>query len=90
MDKLFQYSASRINAGTARETFLFNQLRQGYPVAYTDKGDFLVANKFTIEAGGKQKSLKQIADVENAFIAADNIEFASRNKIPLWLFGFLY
>jgi hypothetical protein len=87
---MYALSHTQVNAGTARETFLFNQLRQGYPVTYTDKGDFLVANKYTIEAGGKQKSLKQIADVENAFIAADNIEFANRNKIPLWLFGFLY
>ena len=26
----------------------------------------------------------------NAYIAADNIEYALGNKIPLWLFGFLY
>jgi hypothetical protein len=26
----------------------------------------------------------------NAFIAADNIEYGYKNKIPLWLFGFLY
>ena len=33
---------------------------------------------------------EQIASAENAFIAADNIEYALGNKIPLWLFGFLY
>ena len=33
---------------------------------------------------------KQIAGKENAYIAADNIEYALGNKIPLWLFGFLY
>ena len=26
----------------------------------------------------------------DSFIAADNIEYALGNKIPLWLFGFLY
>lgn len=36
------------------------------------------------------KDGKQIADVPNAFIAADGIEYALGNKIPLWLFGFLY
>ena len=29
-------------------------------------------------------------DVPNAFIAADGIEYALGNKVPLWLFGFLY
>lgn len=87
---MYALSHTRINPGTARETFLYNQLKQQYPVAYTGKGDFLVDNKYTIEAGGKHKTQKQIASVENAFIAADNIEFASQNKIPLWLFGFLY
>ncbi|MDP3433546.1 MAG: AAA family ATPase, partial [Bacteroidota bacterium] len=42
------------------------------------------------EIGGKNKTRKQIAGIENSYIAADNIEFAYQNKIPLWLFGFLY
>jgi len=49
-----------------------------------------VDNKYTIEVGGLNKKRKQIEGVDNAFIAADNIEFAHMNKIPLWLFGFLY
>jgi len=63
---------------------------ENYGVVYTNKGDFLVDNKYTIEVGGKGKTKKQIVDVENAFIAADNIEYAHLNIIPLWLFGFLY
>ena len=38
----------------------------------------------------QSKDGKQIADTINAYIAADNIEYALGNKIPLWLFGFLY
>lgn len=87
---MYALSHTQVNAGTARETFLFNQLKQGNQVNYTDKGDFRVANKYTLEVGGKQKTQRQIAGLENAFIAADNIEFANQNKIPLWLFGFLY
>jgi uncharacterized protein len=49
-----------------------------------------VDKKYTLEVGGKNKPNKQIAGLENAFIAADNIEYSSLNKIPLWLFGFLY
>lgn len=28
--------------------------------------------------------------IPDAYIAADNVEYGSYNKIPLWLFGFLY
>ena len=87
---MYALSHTQVNPGTARETFLYNQLRQKNPVFYTEKGDFLVDEKYTIEAGGKNKTRKQITDVPNAFIAADNIEFAIQNNIPLWLFGFLY
>ena len=44
----------------------------------------------SIEVGGKSKEGKQIAGIENAFIASDDIEYAYGNKIPLWTFGFLY
>ena len=46
--------------------------------------------KYLFEVGGKSKNQKQIAGIENSFIAADDIEFGFENKIPLWLFGFLY
>ncbi len=87
---IFALSDTQVNAGTTRETFLYNQLRESHTVSYTEKGDFRVANKYSIEVGGKHKTPKQMTGVENAFIAADNIEFAYQNKIPLWLFGFLY
>lgn len=44
----------------------------------------------SIEVGGKSKEGKQIAGIENAFLASDDIEYAYGNKIPLWAFGFLY
>jgi hypothetical protein len=50
----------------------------------------LVNQKFIFEIGGKNKTYKQIANIENSFIAADNIEIGYKNTIPLWLFGFLY
>jgi len=50
------------------------------------KGDFLVNEKFTFEIGGKNKSFKQIKDISNSFVVADDIEIGSGNKIPLWLF----
>ena len=31
-----------------------------------------------------------IANIHDSYIATDNIEFPSGNKIPLWAFGFIY
>jgi len=82
--------AANANHGTLRETFFLNQLQVLHTINYTVKGDFIVDNKYIFEVGGKNKDGKQISGLENAFIAADNIEYAQQNKIPLWLFGFLY
>ncbi len=58
---------------------------------YSGKGgDFILNDKFTFEIGGAKKSFEQIKDMPNSFIAADDIEVGVGNKIPLWLFGFLY
>lgn len=78
------------NTGTSRETFFFNQLRVGHSVNWVEAGDFMIDGKTIFEIGGKNKTRKQIAGIENSYIAADNIEYAYQNKIPLWLFGFLY
>jgi len=76
--------------GTLRETFFMNQLQADGEVHYTDKGDFLVKSKMLFEVGGKNKTFDQSKEVKNSFIAADGIEIGYKNKIPLWLFGFLY
>ena len=78
------------NIGTVRETFLVGQLCYRHKVEYTKAGDLLVDRLYTIEIGGKSKDGKQIASLDQAFIAADDIEYAAGNKIPLWAFGFLY
>ena len=78
------------NIGTVRETFLVGQLCYQHKVEYTKTGDLLVDRLYTIEIGGKGKDGKQIASLEDAYIASDNIEYAAGNKIPLWAFGFLY
>ncbi len=86
---MYALSPSHINTGTLRETFFHNQLGELFSVEYTHTGDFFVDNKYTFEIGGKNKSYKQIKNIPNSFIVADNIEYGSGNKIPLFLFGFL-
>jgi hypothetical protein len=78
------------NQGTLRETFFINQLQVLHSVNSSERSDFLVDDKYTFEIGGKNKSRKQITGIKDAYIAADTIEYAQQNKIPLWLFGFLY
>lgn len=58
----------------------------GYPKA----GDLMSDNRYLFEVGGAGKGFSQIKDIPDSFIAADDIEFGIGNKIPLWLFGFLY
>jgi hypothetical protein len=55
-----------------------------------EHGDFKVDKKYIFEIGGKNKTNYQVATIKNAFIAADDMETGVHNKIPLWLFGFLY
>jgi len=76
--------------GTIREEFILGMLLQNYKVSYPKYGDFMVDEKFLFEVGGKDKSFKQIKDIPYSFVAADDIEMGFKNKIPLWLFGFLY
>ena len=86
----YALAENNIDIGNIRETFFLNQLSVKHKVTYPKTGDFLVDEKYMFEVGGKSKSQKQIAGIENSFIAADDIEYGFRNKIPLWLFGFLY
>jgi len=76
--------------GNVRETFFLNQVSNNHNLTYPSKGDFFVDDKFTFEIGGKNKTNKQIKDIENSYVVADNIEYGYDNTIPLWLFGFLY
>ena len=86
---LFAYCENS-EIGTIRETFFANQVSVKNRLHISKKGDFFVDEKYTIEIGGKDKGFKQIKDILNSFVVADDIEVGFKNKIPLWLFGFLY
>ena len=87
---MFALTQEAPNKGNLRETFFLNQLNVKHKVAYPMSGDFLVDGKYTFEIGGSKKSRKQIAGIEDAYVVSDDIEYRIENKIPLWLFGFLY
>lgn len=87
---VYALSPSNANIGNIRETFFLNQLKHLHQVNYSKETDFIVNNEFHFEISGKNKTKKQIQDLSNAYIIADDIEYGFQNKIPLWLFGFLY
>ena len=76
--------------GNMRETFFLNVTGAFHKVSSPAHGDFLVDGKYVFEIGGKNKDFSQIRDVKKSFLAIDNIEIGIGNKIPLWVFGFLY
>ncbi len=76
--------------GAIRETFFLNMLRPNHRVRAPVRGDFLVNESLTFEVGGKNKDGSQIKDINESWLALDNIEIGQGNRIPLWLFGFLY
>jgi predicted AAA+ superfamily ATPase len=79
------------DTGAVRETVFANQLRcAGYDVKAAEKGDFIVSDKYTFEVGGAGKGFVQIKDSEAGYVVNDGVELGIGNKIPLWLFGFLY
>lgn len=96
-DKLFLHNTNLMYAynrfpeiGTIRETFFNNQVGAKHELNSVKKGDFLIDGKYIVEVGGADKSFEQIKDIPDSYLAIDDVEFGRGNKIPLWLFGFLY
>jgi predicted AAA+ superfamily ATPase len=78
------------NIENIRETFVFNQLiNAGLEVISPKEGDFIF-NDYTVEVGGKGKKPSQVKHLKKYLIASDDIETGIGNKVPIWLFGFLY
>lgn len=79
-----------VNIGTVREIFFIDMLQSNHTIALHKQGDFVIDHRYVFEVGGKKKDFNQIKNIENAYLALDQIETGFHHKIPLWLFGFLY
>jgi predicted AAA+ superfamily ATPase len=86
----FALAGDKTDIGNIRETFFFNQLQAVSTVTSALQGDFKINDKYLFEVGGKNKGHEQIMGQSNAYLVLDNVEYGYNNKIPLWLFGFLY
>lgn len=84
------FNGENANTGNRRETFVLNQLLHSHNVDFSEESDFFVDSKYTFEVGGKNKKRKQIQTVPDSYIIADDIEFGTDRRIPIWLLGFMY
>jgi hypothetical protein len=82
--------SANADQGAVRETFVQNQIGNTHRITYSDRGDFVIDGNIVLEVGGRNKPGKQIRGIADSYIAADNVEYGYGNKIPIWLFGFLY
>jgi uncharacterized protein len=87
---LLYLSQSTVNIGTLRETFFVNQISLKHTLTLAHQGDFIVDEKYTFEVGGANKNFQQIAGLKDSYLALDEMPLGIKNKIPLWLFGFMY
>lgn len=84
------YALETPQIGAVRESTFASLVSNDHKVGFAKDGDFIVDNRYIFEIGGKGKGFAQIRDIPDSFVAADDIEFGLGNKIPLYLFGFLY
>jgi predicted AAA+ superfamily ATPase len=77
-----------VDAQVLRETFFYNQIHKDYKVNSGNNKNihFLIDGNFEFIVGD-EKNEKYRPDV---YYAIDGVEKGEKNRIPLWLFGFLY
>lgn len=84
------YALDAPQIGAARESTFASLLSVDHRVEFAKDGDFIIDGRYLFEVGGKGKGFAQIRNIPDSFVVADDIEFGMGNKIPLWLFGFIY
>lgn len=79
---------NEVNPECERKTFLYNMLHSRHKVNLGKKGsDFLIDEKIDIKYSDGLDIKKNNPHI---IYATDNIKIGDKNRMPLWLFGFLY
>lgn len=82
-------SPKEFDTDNERKTFLYNALQARHRINLGKQhGDFLIDNLFNIKYLRREKS--NSTTNQKLIFAVNDIEVGNKNKIPLWLFGFLY
>lgn len=82
---LYAIAPNNTNSLNLRHTFFYNQVGYQNDLKSSPIGDFCINGKYHFQVGGRK--LEPSTEI---YAAADVIEIGEGNKIPLWLFGFLY
>lgn len=82
---LYAIAPNNTSSLNLRHTFFYNQVGYKHKLATSPNGDFCVDKKYQFLVGGRK-----LEPIEGTYAASDVIEIGEGNKIPLWLFGFLY
>lgn len=82
---LYAIMPENTNSSNLRHTFFFNQLSGRHHLERSQAYDFRVDHRHSFLVGGRKTEA-----IGESYAAADMIEVGEGNKIPLWLFGFLY
>lgn len=83
----YSISETSPDVGTVRETIFLTMTKDNHTVCSSKISDFEI-DGITFEIGGKSKTDRQIKDAEKGYIVKDDIEYAFKNIVPLWMFGF--
>ena len=85
---LYAISMSEPSVDALNETYFMNQVKKSHWVSSNGKkGEFIVDNSLTFKIGNNKRITNNI---DNTYIATHMEEVGEGNRIPLWLFGFLY
>jgi predicted AAA+ superfamily ATPase len=82
---LYAINPDNTDLNNLRQTFFYNQVAGRFDVSTSSSADFQVDGKYSFIIGGRKTTAPA-----GSFAVADMIETGEGNKIPLWLFGFLY
>jgi predicted AAA+ superfamily ATPase len=82
---LYAIAPNNTDSLNLRQTFFYNQVDYICDVKSSTEADFFVDDKYHFVVGGRK-----LEPGSNLYAASDVIEIGEGNKIPLWLFGFLY
>lgn len=88
-DIAYMLSDMTPDIGNIRETVFFAWMRVRHFVTSSPISDFEIDGR-TFEVGGRNKKQVQIKNAPEGYVVKDDIEYAYKNEIPLWMFGFIY
>lgn len=85
----YALSETTPDVGNMRENIFLAWMQVTHRVTSSKASDFEI-DGYTFEVGGKNKGQLQLRGTSDGYVVRDGIEYASRNTIPLWMFGFIY